>query len=976
MNMWRNITEQISNFSSLDDEMQTLGSKIESLSCRADDVIAMLQDAEFRTGKKRKREVENWLDNVQKKKNEFQCLQRVVQGCSVLKKLPLGKRVEKMIGEVVELIDQGQFPEGLLLNVHDTKAVPLLTTKLIGQQFKQNLEKVHNYLMKEDIMYIGIYGMGGSGKTTLATHIHNLLLKSSATSSVNVYWLTVSQDWSVDKLQYDIANLLKLDLTRENERNRRAAKLSQALRRMKKFVLILDDVWQHFSLEEIGIPCRVNGLKLIFTTRLLNVCRKMGCQEIIQVGPLSEDEAWNLFLEKLVPEGGEISWQKDPEIKETAMSMAKRCCSLPLAIITVARSMMGVNDIHEWRNALRELKESITKQGDMEDDVFLKLKFSYKRVKDEKLRDCFLYCALYPEDYRIRRDELIPKFIAEGLIDRMKTRQAQFDKGHSMLNELENACLLESCKEYEHPCVKMHDLIREMALKIASHRLMVRAGMQSKKIPKEEEWTEDLKRISLMENFIEVIPRGMSPRCPRLSTLILQYNSGLKRIPCSFFKQMSALRVLDLSYTGIVNLPHIISDLKNLTALFLSSCKNLTRVPPLGKLKALQLLDLSYTKIEEIPQGMEMLVNLKCLYMDGIGSLELFPCEIFDKLSGLQVVRTGSIQIRVKELERLGQLEEFEGCLCTMIDFNRYVQSNHYRQLNTCRLHVGEYSYGVVYEYEKEAVFKNCQLENGGEDTLLLLPHNIKRLIISDCDNVSSLCDVSRSLISARDLKESKMGYHGIECMSSSSSSSSWNQVEEERHCSPLQSIEKLELYNLPELSGLIKGLGVTATPPGTLSNLQMLDIRCCNKMKKLLTPRLLENLPNIQTIRVVGCDEMEEIIGDDEDELMVASNNHPSSSSSTIFTFPNLRVLYLHNLERLESICKGSMVCYSLEVIHTYDCPKLKRLPFSLPLVNGQPSPPISLRKIDFYPIGWWESLEWDHPNAKDALQPFLVYI
>ncbi|XP_059644775.1 probable disease resistance protein At5g63020 [Cornus florida] len=370
------------------------------------------------------REVKNWWENVQNKKIEFQSFEQDVQGNRGCQKLQFGKRAVKMISEVVELVEQGKFPEGLLLNVHDTNAVPLLTTKLIGQEFKQNLEKVWNCLMNDDIKHIGIYGMGGSGKTTLATNINNLLLQRSATSGIKVYWLTVSQDWSIDKLQYDIVELLKLNLTKEKERNKRAAIISQALTRRKKSIFILNDVWKHSSLEEIGISCRVSALKLIFTTRLLNVCRKMGCQEIIHVGPLFEDEAWNLFLEKLVPEGGEIPWQKNPEIKETTMSMAKRCCRLPIAIITVTRSMMGENDIHEWRNALRELKEFITKQGDMEDDVFSKLKFSYTRLKNEKLKDCFLYCALYPEDRRIRRDELIPKFIVEGLVDRMKTRQA------------------------------------------------------------------------------------------------------------------------------------------------------------------------------------------------------------------------------------------------------------------------------------------------------------------------------------------------------------------------------------------------------------------------------------------------------------------------------------------------------------------------------------------------------------------------
>ncbi|KAJ6854652.1 hypothetical protein NC651_039563 [Populus alba x Populus x berolinensis] len=55
--------------------------------------------------------------------------------------------------------------------------------------------------------------------------------------------------------------------------------------------------------------------------------------------------------------------------------------------------------------------------------------------------------------------------------------------------------------------------------------------------------------------------------------------------------------------------------------------------------------------------------------------------------------------------------------------------------------------------------------------------------------------------------------------------------------------------------------------------------------------------------------------------------------------------------------------------------CEKLKRMPIYLPLLeNGQPSPPPSLKEIFVYPKKWWESVvEWEHPNAKDVLRPFV---
>lgn len=71
-----------------------------------------------------------------------------------------------------------------------------------------------------------------------------------------------------------------------------------------------------------------------------------------------------------------------------------------------------------------------------------------------------------PEDYEIDRDELIEFLILAGIVEGFKstTMQSMFSRGHSMLKSLEDACLLEVPVKY----VKLHDLIRDMALKITS----------------------------------------------------------------------------------------------------------------------------------------------------------------------------------------------------------------------------------------------------------------------------------------------------------------------------------------------------------------------------------------------------------------------------------------------------------------------------------------------------------------------------
>ncbi|KAL2472577.1 putative disease resistance protein [Forsythia ovata] len=138
--------------------------------------------------------------------------------------------------------------------------------------------------------------------------------------------------------------------------------------------------------------------------------------------------------------------------------------------------------------------------------------------------------------------------------------------------------------------------------------------------------------------------------------------------------------------------------------------------------------------------------------------------------------------------------------------------------------------------------------------------------------------------------------------------------------------------------------------------------------MKKLIPWSLLQTLPNLQMLGVTYCKEIEEIIGDGDDD------GSPALNCSADVTMPKLKILKLEYLPELKSICKGIMICDSIENIEIKQCRKLKKVP---PL-DGQPPPPPSLKEIKVAQIEkeWWESLEWEHPNANNFLQPFVKFV
>ncbi|KAI9079535.1 hypothetical protein K1719_038507 [Acacia pycnantha] len=150
--------------------------------------------------------------------------------------------------------------------------------------------------LKEDGSFtIGIWGMGGSGKTTLVKEVGKKAKESQLFDRVVL--TTISQSPDIRKIQGEIADMLGLKLEEESEIGR-AKRIALRLQSEERILIILDDVWTKLNLEDIGIPSGGNyqrSCKVVLTTRRLRVCTSMDCQERIQLDLLKEDEAWTLF---------------------------------------------------------------------------------------------------------------------------------------------------------------------------------------------------------------------------------------------------------------------------------------------------------------------------------------------------------------------------------------------------------------------------------------------------------------------------------------------------------------------------------------------------------------------------------------------------------------------------------------------------------------------------------------------------------
>lgn len=241
---------------------------------------------------------------------------------------------------------------------------------------------------------------------------------------------------------------------------------------------------------------------------------------------------------------------------------------------------------------------------------------------------------------------------------------------------------------------------------------------------------------------------------------------------------------------------------------------------------------------------------------------------------------------------------------------------------------------------------------------------DVKRLTFTKCDGLDHCLfdELQRLAINSESMQKLTIEHcRGVECILTCEQSKP--QKAEFKH--PFQNLFDIDLCGLPDFIGMMtyQQQDVMPTMP-IFSNLEILVISDCNKMKKLGLP--VWELKSLIGLRIKRCDELEETTEVPENKENQASLIH----------LPKLQWLQLCELPKLKNICKVMVVCNSIRRIQIERCPSIRKLT----LVFGQPnydSPPSNLEGIYLHKeeVEWWESLELQHPSLKPRLQPFLMF-
>ncbi|KAI7992763.1 putative disease resistance protein [Camellia lanceoleosa] len=493
------------------------------------------------------------------------------------------------------------------------------------------MNEIIEALEDDGIHLIGICGMGGMGKTTMA--------KEVAKRTKNLFnefpMAVVSQEPDLTKVQGCIADMLNLKLDdRESPIARASLLRERLLLDNKKILVILDDVWEEFDLEELGFPLgggSNKSCKILFTSRNRNMWKGIQNKRYIQLQVLAGDEPWHLFREKV----GDCADNLD--LLPLAKDIVNECGGLPLALVTIGSTLMNEHKQYHWKDALRQLRTPCSESllSEVPTKVYQALYFSYNFLQDERAKKLFLLCCLFPEDYGIPIEDLVRYGIGLWWFEGIDKVDEVRDGVNVLVDQLKSCYLLLDGDEEEQ--IKMHDVVRNVAISIAAkdkHGFMTIHGAKSREWPKKATYELNTS-ISVISGEIEEFPGGL--RCSKLELLLIRCQNSSLKIPSNFFEGMGELKVLDLRITkDIWLLPSSLQFLRNLLTLHLDHSQNFDNISVIGKLLNLEILSFRGSNIEELPEEIGGLVNLKLLDLTRCFKLKRIAPGVISALVQLQ----------------------------------------------------------------------------------------------------------------------------------------------------------------------------------------------------------------------------------------------------------------------------------------------------------------------------------------------------
>ncbi|XP_078156586.1 disease resistance protein RPM1-like [Carex rostrata] len=459
---------------------------------------------------------------------------------------------------------------------------------------------------------VSVWGMGGVGKTTLVTSVYKRERKNFDRHA----WVSISQSYTPETILWNIISEICRDEkgVTIDATNMDILRLNTTLQNLlgeHKYLIVLDDMWDPKAFLDIRDTLVDNhrGSKIVITSRMAEVANLAPENKRLELKPFSETYSWSLFCRKAF--NHEKNHSCPPPLEEWARKIASKCGGLPLAIVSIG-VMLSLFEKTEskWRQLFDQLSWQLDNNPSL-DPLKNILMLSFKYLP-KYLKNCFLYCCLFPEDFLLPRKKLLRLWIAEGFIEQ-KGRSTLEEVAEGYLMELVNRCMLQVVEKNYFGRVKrckMHDTLREVAISLCRKENFGLLHEDNKS----ENADGSTRRLSII-NLRETVNHDVC--LPKLRTFMSVDNDvSSSPLLSMVFDKSRYLTVLDLVGLPIETVPNAIGDLFNLHYLGLRETKVKCLPKSIKKLQNLQTLDLWLSQIQNLPDGIVELKKLRHLFAE------------------------------------------------------------------------------------------------------------------------------------------------------------------------------------------------------------------------------------------------------------------------------------------------------------------------------------------------------------------------
>ncbi|XP_062119316.1 putative disease resistance RPP13-like protein 1 [Humulus lupulus] len=758
---------------------------------------------------------------------------------------------------------------------------------------------VSDEIGREKICVIPIVGLGGIGKTTLAQAVYN-------DDEVNKYfelkaWVCVSDEFDVCKVTKIVHEAITRDACAVESLNVLQEKIQERLKE-KKFLIILDDVWceKYDFWDTMRVIFRVGaqGSKIIVTTRSLKVASIVGTTGFRHLNELNEEACLKLFV-KIVSRNEEFT--ADSDSTRIGKEIVKKCKGLPLAVKALA-SLLRFTDAKQWDKIAKSEVLDLPIGGE---NILPALRVSYYYLPSH-LKRCFVYCCLFPKDYKFKMDELVSLWMANNLLEHSSGsgNQTRTEVGYEYFNDLLSRSFFQSLSlGGSQDRFVMHDLMVDLANFVSKKRFTHIERNKSYEI----ELIKRTRHIGFGDDSNEKFKLITEAVCLRTFFTSSSF--------WDMWKEQEQYKLEELL------------KLKRLRFLSLHIFRCAHELPKsIGELRHLRFLDLSYTSVKELPKSFCMLYNLQALKMVRCDDLIKFPKKFYH-LINLRYLGIGCRQLcKLPPLGQLPALEtleivrcdaietvglEFYGTTCTpfpSLETLQFRQMPNWKEWSVPEINV------EAFPKLKSLVISVCESLTG--DLPYLLP-SLTELDIFSCPELGSWLPMMPNA--------SKVSIYWCEKLAGF------------RSCNGLQNVDQWCVpANLRNLHISCCG-SIEFLPPDKYECLQELSIKYSSSYFELLH---IDSFPNIRKVNIYNCKNVESF----------SQFNSPIYSLSTLYIegCPNFTLLPDSNfhcpiLTQLELSCCNKLrflpvklpsLLPSLQELVIYDCPELESLPrFGLPL-------------------------------------------